>query len=46
MEKYILIYDYITDPNSFSLAEKMIIPMGGTLLLFYIIIIQIATKAR
>lgn len=36
MEKYILIYDYITDPNSFSLAEKMIIPMGGILLLFYI----------
>ena len=36
MNKYRLIYDYISDPNSFSLSEKMLIPLGGGLLLFYI----------
>lgn len=36
MNTYAPIYDYITDPNSFSLSEKMLIPMGGGLLLFYI----------
>jgi hypothetical protein len=36
MNKYAIIYDYITDPNSFSLSEKLLIPMGGGLLLFYI----------
>lgn len=32
-----LIYDYSLDPNSFSLADKMIIPLAGGLLLFYIL---------
>ena len=36
MNKYNTVYDYIADPNSFSLAEKMLIPMGGALLLAYI----------
>ena len=36
MNKYNLVYDYITDANSFSFAEKMLIPMGGVLLLAYI----------
>jgi hypothetical protein len=36
LNKYELIYDYITDANSFSIAEKMLIPMGGALLLAYI----------
>ena len=36
MNKYRLIYDYIIDPNSFSLSEKMLIPLGAGLLLFYI----------
>ncbi|MBI35650.1 MAG: hypothetical protein CMP67_09860 [Flavobacteriales bacterium] len=36
MNKYRLIYDYILDPNSFSLANSMLIPMAGGLLLTYI----------
>ncbi len=36
MNKYKVLYDYILDPNSFSLAENMLIPMGGALLLIYI----------
>ena len=36
MTDFNLIYDFVLDPNSFSLADKMLIPMGGLLLLFYI----------
>ena len=36
MNKFYTVYDYITDPNSFSLADKMLIPLAGTLLFTYI----------
>ena len=36
MNNYKVIYDYTLDPNSFSLADNMLIPMGGALLLIYI----------
>ena len=36
LNNYKVVYDYILDPNSFSLADKMLIPMGGALLLVYI----------
>ena len=36
LNNYKVVYDYILDPNSFSLSDKMLIPMGGALLLVYI----------
>ncbi len=36
MTDFFLIYNFVVDPNSFSLADKMLIPLGGGLLLFYI----------
>lgn len=32
----IQVYDYITDPNSFSIGDKLLIPIAGALLLLYI----------